>query len=489
MHSLRSRLAVLWVLALATCLGVGALLVQFYTQSASAQVQRAEAVLARSCDMIRDRYDFFVTGWSGPPGGDIAASVRDGLRAVVVAALAHKGGIEGGIWQTGTGPLAYAFPTYPGTVPKTDLPQAELQRIRLVNERAAREDQAVLTRSASFSQTLLLYACPLEGPLPSLTGWTMTRVVATPGYERLRAGLGGLLAVMLGMAAWLTWIVASWSRHVGRMETALQQHGEGLPELQRTGERELDRIIAALNEAGRRLAEARRRSDELAARVAASERLAALGRVAAGVAHEIRNPIAAMRLRAENALAGDPSRMRAALALVLAQIARLDGLVSQLLALTQRREAVPQAVEVTAFLRATAEDYRDIASKRGVRLEVDAPTLTSRFDPELARWTIGNLVLNAIQHTPEGGLVRLSATIVDHVLRILVADTGAGVSPAVQGSLFEPFVTARPDGTGLGLAIAREFAEAQGGRVGLLSAGGGEAGGATFALELPWRPS
>jgi hypothetical protein len=318
-RSLRSRLAVLWVLALATCVAVGVLLVQFYTQSASAQVQRAEAVLARSCDMIRDHYDFYVTGWNGLPGGEIGASVREALRAVVIVALAHQQGIEGGMWQTGTGPLAYAFPTYPGNTPKTDLPEAERPRIRSVNEQAAREEQAVLTRVPSFSQTLLLYACPLEGPLPGLTGWTMTRVIATPGYERLRAGLGGLLAVMLAMAAWLTWIVVSWSRHVGQLEAALRHHAEGLPELRLTGERELDRIIAALNEAGRRLAEARRRSDELAARVATSEHLAALGRVAAGVAHEIRNPIGAMRLRAENALAGDPSRMRAALGLVLTQ--------------------------------------------------------------------------------------------------------------------------------------------------------------------------
>ncbi|MBV8612629.1 MAG: HAMP domain-containing histidine kinase, partial [Acetobacteraceae bacterium] len=305
----------------------------------------------------------------------------------------------------------------------------------------------------------------------------------------LRAGLGGLLAVMLGMAAWLAWILASWSRHVGRLETALRQHAEGLPELRRTGERELDRIIAALNEAGRRLAEARRRSDEMAARVAASERLAALGRVAAGVAHEIRNPIAAMRLRAENALAGDPERMRAALGHVLTQIARLDGLVAQLLAMTQRRKSVPQNVDIEEFLRTIADDYSDLAQAGDVRLEVGAAPLAGRFDPDLARWAVGNLVLNAIQHTPAGGRVRLSAGVDGRVLRVTVADTGPGVAPAVRETLFEPFVTARPEGTGLGLAIAREFAEAQGGRVALLKPGGDGTGGATFALELPWQPS
>lgn len=113
--------------------------------------------------------------------------------------------------------------------------------------------------------------------------------------------------------------MVSWSRRVGGLEAALAGHaGDAPPELARTGDPDLDRIVDALNRAGRRLDAARRRSEELAARVAASERLAALGRVAAGVAHEIRNPIAAMRLRAENALAtGDEERQERALRAVL----------------------------------------------------------------------------------------------------------------------------------------------------------------------------
>ncbi len=74
-------------------------------------------------------------------------------------------------------------------------------------------------------------------------------------------------------------------------------------------------------------------------------------------------------------------------------------------------------------------------------------------------------------------------------LRFTVADTGSGVTPSIRDNLFEPFVTGRPEGTGLGLALAREFAEAQGGRVRLLSPGGGGDAGAVFALELPWQPS
>jgi signal transduction histidine kinase len=94
-----------------------------------------------------------------------------------------------------------------------------------------------------------------------------------------------------------------------------------------TGERELDRIVTALNEAGRRLSDARQQADQLARKIATGERLAAIGRVAAGVAHEIRDPIAAMRLKAENAMAGAAERKSEALSFILGQIERLDALL------------------------------------------------------------------------------------------------------------------------------------------------------------------
>ncbi|WP_369293164.1 histidine kinase dimerization/phospho-acceptor domain-containing protein, partial [Klebsiella variicola] len=86
-----------------------------------------------------------------------------------------------------------------------------------------------------------------------------------------------------------------------------------MPVLRLTGERELDQIVSALNDALTRLARARQEAETLSSKVATAQRLAAIGRVTAGVAHEIRNPIAAMRLRAENALAKGPERYREAL--------------------------------------------------------------------------------------------------------------------------------------------------------------------------------
>ena len=412
MRSLTSRLLVLWVLSVAVCTAVGLLLLQFYDQSTTAQVQRAEAIVIASCGMIQDRYRFYVSG-SGK--GGIDPGMRADLDAVAVIALHAQQGVEGGIWQAGAGPLAYAYPTYQGSGPKTDLPAAERNQIAAVNAQARREEQTVLQRSVSAEQTRLLASCPLSGPFLGLTAWTMARVNAMRGFAQLQAGLGVLLALVLGMSLWLTWLVASWSRSVRAIEAALgATHANALPVLHRTGERELDRIVGALNDATSRLAEARARSDQLARQVAVSERMAALGRVAAGVAHEIRNPIAAMRIRAESAQRGDDSRRRRALGIILEQIERLDRLVAQLLAMTQRPEPVPRRIELRSLLEEIGADYREQAEAKGVRLQIEAPCAQATLDPDLLRRALGNLLLNAIQHTPAGGC--------DHAVRGTAAE-------------------------------------------------------------------
>jgi signal transduction histidine kinase len=475
-----------WVISLIACVAVGAMLIELYRQSNEAQVGRAEAVLAHACDLIRDQYRFYTTGWQGPTPPLSDEGLHRDLTAAVALALARQDGVEGGVWQAEAGSLAYAFPTYEGSGPKTDLPAAERERIRIINEDSAREEQPTDLQVALRSQTLLLHACPLTGPIPALTAWTMTRVQMAAGDNALRVGLGILLALMLGVSAWLTRLMLVWTRHVREIESTLARGDGGtMPPLTRTGERELDRIIDALNEASVRLSAARQESERLAAEVASAERLAGLGRVAAGVAHEIRNPIAAMRLRAENALAGDDTRRRQALADVLEQVRRLDGLVAELLAMTQRREPHPIAVELQQFLADRVQVHRDAAAARHVAVMTETTVARARIDPEMIGRILDNLMSNAIRHTSAEGHVILSAKPSDGGVRFTVADAGSGVAPGLRDRLFEPFVTGRADGTGLGLAIARELTDAHGGRLVLLHPGGEAPGqGAVFALDL-----
>ena len=486
MQSLKFRLLGIWLLSLVASLSVAVLLVQLDRQSTRALVQRAVAVVARSCDLIDERYRFLVAGVSGlPPAVD--DRFRQGLAATVGLALEHQDGVEGGVWQVGSGPLAYAFPTYEGTGLKTDLPAAERDQIAAVNEQAARDSQPADKRSVSTTQTLLLRACPLSGPVPGLTAWTMTRVQTAAAILPLQLGVGVLLALMMVMSALLARTLLVWGRHIRRIEAALGSAGpENITAVPRTGERELDRVIDALNDAGLRLAAARRESDELAARAARAERLAGLGRVAAGVAHEIRNPIAAARLQGENALAGDDARRTEAIGDMLGQIDRLDLLVGELLAMTQRVEPQPVAVDVDTFLEALCRRHREVAAAKHCAISLAGCKATATFDPTVVGRILDNLLANAIRHAPDGGAVAVECRMAAASLIFVVCDNGTGVNPDLAGSLFEPFVTSRADGTGLGLAIARELSDAHGGKLVLQRAGGTRVGeGAAFAFELP----
>ena len=497
MHSLRTRLFGLWLLSLVAGLAVAGLLVELYQRSVQAQIGRAEAVIARACDLIRDGAGAFTGSRPGPGLADPALRAR--LADLVGRALAHQEGVEGGLWQAGSGPLAYAFPTYAGTGPKTDLPVAERSQIEAVNRQAARAGQPAEHRVAGRAQTLLLHACPLpgpgvaasDGPAFGLTAWTMTRVNAAPGFGRLLLGLAVLLALLLGMAAWLGRTLLVWGRHVRRIEAALARAGpQGMPDVPLTGERELDRIVGALNDAGQRLASARREAEAMAERMARAERLAGLGRVAAGVAHEIRNPIAAARLQGENALAGDDLRRKQAIGEMLAQLGRLDALVAELLAMTQRVTPAPVTVDLARFLAECRARHAVIAADRAVALRLLGAEGTATLDPAMIGRVLDNLIANAVRHAPEGGRVTIAVQRDSAALTFIVEDSGTGVAPELAARLFEPFATGRPDGTGLGLAIARQLADAHGGRLVLRRAGGALPGkGAAFALELPCRPS
>ena len=486
--SLRARLSVLWVMFLLTTLAAGAVIVSLWHQSTAAQVARAAVAISRDCALIRDQYRFYATDWATPPQDLADPTLVHGLTAVVQTALLRSPGVEGGLWQQGHGSLAYAFPTYEGTGPKTDLPVAEAAYIRDTADQAVVEQSTIDRRFDGRAQVLLLQSCPLAGPIADLAAWTMTRVHTQAGaaYTRTLIGLGVLVVMLIGSAAWLSWTLVAWSRAVRRVELALgSSMGDVLPLLPPSGEPQLDRLVAALNATTARLGAARQRSAELALRVTQSERLAALGRVIAGIAHEIRNPIGAMRLRAENALAGDLARKDTALTVILTQIDRLDGLLRNLLESSHSAPLTLTTVDLPGWFKNRMELHRDEAAHRGIACTTEVATDRAVIDPDRLGRALDNLVLNAFQATPRGGSVRVNCEGRGDRLVLVVEDTGRGIPAELRDRLFEPFATGRADGTGLGLAIVRETAEAHGGTARAIS----RPGGTTLEIELPWRRS
>ena len=318
----------------------------------------------------------------------------------------------------------------------------------------------------------------------------MTRVPLAIGqsFGRLTFGLGALLLLALGSGVWLLSSLRRWTQRVGALEEAIASTPlEELPPLALTGERELDRIVAAFNRLNDRLKVSREDRARLGRDLARSDRLAALGRMAAGLAHEIGNPLAAMRLRSENALAAEPERARAALEAILPQIGRLEELLAALRLLTRTVEIRPQAVALLPFLQARLDDVAPTAGRSMIRLDLEpVPPVDARWnfdDKSLAR-AVENLLLNALEHTPPGGRVTLGAELSADRCRLLVSDTGLGVAPADAERIFEPFVTTRAEGVGLGLSLVREIAEAHGGSACCLPVPEGKPG-ATFRIEIP----
>jgi signal transduction histidine kinase len=222
------------------------------------------------------------------------------------------------------------------------------------------------------------------------------------------------------------------------------------------------------------------------ARLAQSEKLAALGQLAATVAHEVRNPLGVMRSAAQTLAEGLPTGHDAAQAsdFIITEIDRLANVVNSLLAFARPLQLDVRAVRVSElFDRAVLLARGELDAKR-LRVErhlaVTLPPVHA--DPDLLSQVLIGLLANAAEAVPPGGVIALDAYAADGAVQLSVADSGPGIAPELRARVFEPFFTTRPRGTGLGLAIARQIVDAHGGRIEVGEASGG---GARFTITLP----
>jgi signal transduction histidine kinase len=478
MLTLRLRLLMLWLFALAVCVALAFILRSVYQLGTEAQTEKTLGLAKLACGELQTQYPRSLDPVAGPLDKVLMLALLNGI-------LDAMPGVEGGFWHDGEGFVAYAFPTHQGSEPKRDVPATERGRI----EGLVRETLAAATPRVELlhgtRETVILTACPVGSADARLGAWTMARVPIATGraYDEVMRGLALLLLFVVGSGLWLGYSFFRWTRDFGRIETALRGARVGdLLNIEPAKDAELNRIIAALNDFSARLRAAQARAAELDASLERAERFAALGRMAASVAHEVRNPIAAVRLKAENALA-QPERQGEALSFVLREIERVERIVRTLLATAEPVAVRVREVAVREWLAQRAGTFSERCRAREIALTYETDIESWRFDPAALGRALDNLLDNALDHTPPGGRITVRAQRGDGggTMTLRVCDTGAGVAPEIRPRLFEPFVSGRPDGVGLGLALVMEIAVAHGGTARYSDTGHG----ACFELEIP----
>jgi signal transduction histidine kinase len=246
----------------------------------------------------------------------------------------------------------------------------------------------------------------------------------------------------------------------------------------------LRRKYSLLSEEHARAEEALRRRD----------RLAAMGELASTVAHEVRNPLNAIAMSAQRLereflaqCSSDAAREELAelLAVVESEARRLDRTVQQFLDYARPPKLDPRPTALGGLLAAVAEAARPLAELRGVALEVDvARAGDAVVDPDQIKQVVDNLVRNALDAMPEGGRLRIAASVGADGATIEVADTGPGIPPEVQARIFDLYFTTKEDGTGIGLAVSQQIVTAHGGTIEVDSRPGA---GTRMTVRLPGR--
>lgn len=425
---------------------------------------------------------------------------EDALAGLSKSVLQNVEGVDGGFYSSAADALVGAFLRARGA----NLEKSDTDRLSAAAHAAVLQStrKAVASHGPS-SQILtegqditLISALPLQkGQRYIGSAWTAMRISSLPGTNRFRTYL---IAVGLGIAAFacvlLTLLVVRGLQSgVRKIEGGLRnlEHNLGSEIPVETDPEEIRQIASAINRLGATLRDKIESERQIEDRLRHAERLAALGRLIAGVAHEVRNPLATIRLRLQmcqqDALSSD---VKDSCVIALQEVERLNGMVNRLLSFSRPVHLEAQPTNLGRLVEQRLGNFAELAKEHHVKVvsKFNRDFKPVRVDQSRMAQVFDNIIRNAIDSMAEsGGTLCVNVTTEGKTAEssevcVEFNDTGEGINPEVVSRIFDPFFTTKPTGTGLGLSICHELVQAHGGEINVASALGC---GTTVRVVIP----
>lgn len=298
-------------------------------------------------------------------------------------------------------------------------------------------------------------------------------------------GLGAIAGIVFGFG-----VARAWNRSISRLQVQIRDAagklGPVLPEIVVTEEGGFGGLHGEIDRLSERIEEMVQELHQRDREVLRAEQLAAVGQLAAGVGHEIRNPLTSIKLLVQAAIE-DPQRAALTdgdLRMIEQEVRRIEGSLQTFLDFARPPRTERRPVDVREVLTSVAGLVRGRAEKQHVSVRVEAPPgpIQILAYPGQFRQVFMNLALNALDAMPSGGTLSIALRAVGKQLVMEVTDTGHGIPRGMMARLFQPFITTKETGLGLGLVISRRIVEDHGGTIEVANRSGG---GTQFTIRLP----
>ncbi len=456
--------------------GLAALIVhEVVISTESKLLAEAQQLCTAACQDIKVQYQERVT-YAGDPLRELPQDAQEiSLRGISMTVLQAYTGIKGGMYLAARGRvMGYAYPTAPAGS-GSELTEAEREFVRSLAGRAGATE--ISTQSEWWNRDLVVGAAVRSN---DIVIWTMKRVTVLR-YPLIGTHPWWLASLVFSTVLGVGGIISIWYM----LHSGVVAIRHGLRRLEDDFSFRLPMVRGDLGQVAQAINRMAERRMALEEKLRQQDRLAALGRVVAGVAHEVRNPLNSIKLtlqllerRSKKGIAASSEVQEC-----LQEIDRLDMIVGRLLAFGRPAIANRHTQDIAPLISQAIKMVHEPMQQKNVQIvitKVESDLVADVDGPQIIQVLI-NLLLNAIEASPSPGTVKLMAGSLGLNACVKIIDEGARIPDDVRPHVFDAYYTTKPNGSGLGLAVSREIVVNHGGALEFES----EDAGTTFIMLLP----